>query len=86
MIDRIKFQNNLTITMANTKVKDKKIGNWLGAVSYMSTKIIKVFGVKKGNKNQGRGSNGRRILEVEVCGRGHGGRGLGNGWGGRGRC
>ena len=61
LIDGIKVQNKLTITLAKTKGKDNKIGNWLGAVSYMSIKVIKVFGAKKGNKNQGHGSNGRNI-------------------------
>ena len=61
LIDRNQVQNNLTIMLYKTKFKDDKIGNWLGDVSYMSTKVTESFGVAKGNKNQGRRSNGRRI-------------------------
>ena len=35
LIGGIQVQNNLTIALAKTKVKDDKLGNWLGAVSYM---------------------------------------------------
>ena len=52
LIDGIQVQNNLTITLAKTKVKDYKLGNWLGDVSYMSTKVTEAFGVAKGNKHQ----------------------------------
>ena len=61
--------------MATTKVKDNKLGNWVGAVSYMSTKVFGVFGVTKDNKNQGRWGNSERISSVEVLVRGQGGRG-----------
>ena len=52
LIDGIQVQNNLTITLAKTKVKDDKLVNWLGAVSYMATKVTEAFGVAKANKNQ----------------------------------
>ena len=55
----------MTITLDNTKVKYNKIGNWFGAMSYMATKVTKVFVVAKGNKNKRRGSSRRRISEVE---------------------
>ena len=35
MVDGIQVQNNMTITLANTNIKDNKLGNWLGVVSYM---------------------------------------------------
>ena len=75
LIDDIQVQNNLTITLSNTKVKDDKPGNWFGALSYMSRKFTKAFRAAKGNNNQGRGSNGIRISAVEVRGQGRGGRG-----------
>ena len=37
--------------LANTKVKDNKVGNWIGNVSHMATKVTKVFVVAKANKN-----------------------------------
>ena len=49
LIDWIHVQNNLTINMAKTKVKDNKIGSWLGAVSYMEIKSSEVFEVAKDN-------------------------------------
>ena len=52
LINGIKTEINLNITLANTKVKNNKLGNWIGAVSYMATKITKAFGFKKDNKNQ----------------------------------
>ena len=64
LVDGIQIQNNLIITLAKTKVKEYKLGNWLGAVSYMETKVTEAFRVAKGNKNQGHGSNGRSISEV----------------------
>ena len=51
--------------MAKTKVKDNKIGNWLGDVSYMATNSSEVFGVAKDNKDQVRGVNSERISAVE---------------------
>ena len=57
----IKVHNKLIITLSRTKVKDEKPGNWLGAVSYMETKVTEDFGVEKGNRNQGHGDNNRRI-------------------------
>ena len=75
LIDVIQVQNNLTITLANTKVKDDKLGNCLVYVSYMATNVTKAFGVANGNKNQRRGINGRRISVVEVLRQGRGGRG-----------
>ena len=50
--------------LAKTKVRDNKIGNCLGAVSYMAINISEDFGVAKANKNQGRGGNSERISEV----------------------
>ena len=43
LIDGIHVQNNLTINLDYTKVKDNKIGTWLGAVSYMATKSSEVL-------------------------------------------
>ena len=74
LIDWIQIQNNLTITLDKTKSNDDKLGNWIGAVSYMATKVTETFGVAKDNKNQGRGDNGQRILEVDGRRRGRGGR------------
>ena len=59
LIDGIQVQNNLGVMMAKTKVKDYKLGNWLGAVSYMTTKVTEAFGVAKDNKNQGHRGNGK---------------------------
>ena len=83
LIDGIHVQNNLTINLDYTKVNDNKIGTWLGAVSYMATKISEDFGVATVNKNQGRGGNSERISAVEGLGQGNGGRGkdLGQGRG-----
>ena len=53
LIYGIQVQNNLTTMLSKTKVKDNKLGNWLGAVSYMETKVTEAFRVAKGNKNQG---------------------------------
>ena len=75
LIDRIQVQNNLTITLAKTKVKDDKLGNWIGAVSYMVNKVTEALGVVNGNKNQGSGGNSRRISAVEGRGKGCGGKG-----------
>ena len=75
LIGGIHVQNNLTMNMAKTKVKDNKIDHWLGAVSYMATNSSEVFGVAKDNKNQGRGGIIERISAVEGLGRGRGGRG-----------
>ena len=75
LIDGIQVQNNLTIKLVDTKVKENKFGNWLGTVSCMETKVSKAFRVAKGNKNQGRKINNRRVSAYEVHGRGHGGRG-----------
>ena len=58
LIYLIQIQNNLTITLDKTKSNDDKLGNWIGAVSYMATKVTETFGVAKDNKNQGRGENG----------------------------
>ena len=52
LIDGIQVQNNLNITLAKTKVKDDKLVNWLGAVSYMATKVTEAFRVAKANENQ----------------------------------
>ena len=65
LIDGIQVQNNLTITLAKTKVKDDKLGNWIGAVSYMEIKVTEYFGVAKVNNSQEHGGNGRRISAVE---------------------
>ena len=81
LIDGIHVQNNLTINLDYTKVKDNKIGTWLGAVSYMATKSSEVFGFVKDNKNQGRGGNIERISAVEGIGRGRGGKGRDRGQG-----
>ena len=85
LIDGIQVQNNLTITLANTKVKDNKLVNWLGNLSYMETKVTKALRVVKGKKNQRRGSNSRRMSAIEFLGRGRGGIGWGRGWVFRGR-
>ena len=74
LIDGIQVKNNLIITLAKTKVKEYKLGNWIGVVSYMETKVAKSFRFAKGNKNQVHGSNGRRFSAVEVRGRGCGSR------------
>ena len=39
----IQVQNNPTITLDKTKVKEKKLSNWLGAVSYTATKVTEAF-------------------------------------------
>ena len=52
LINGIQVKNNMTITLANTKVKDKKFGNWICAVSYMAIQVTEAFGVAKDNKNQ----------------------------------
>ena len=77
LIDGIQVHNNMTIMLAKTKVKEDKLRTWIGAVSYMATKVTEDFGFAKGNKNQGRGGNRRRISEVEGRGRGRDGRGRG---------
>ena len=78
LIDGIQVQNNLTITLAKTKFKDENIGNFLGAVSYMATKVNETFRVTKDNKNQVRGGNTIIISEVEGHGRVCGVRGRGH--------
>ena len=65
LIDGIQVQNNLTITLAKTKIKDDKFGNCLGAVSYVATKVNEALGVVKDNKDQGRRGNWRRVSAVE---------------------
>ena len=52
LIAGIQVQKNPTIMLANTKVKDDKLGNWLVAMYYMETKVTEAFGVAKDNKNQ----------------------------------
>ena len=66
LIDEIQVQNNLTITLAKTKINEDKLRNLLGAVSYMATKVTEAFGVEKYKKNQRHGYNKRRISAVEV--------------------
>ena len=58
--------------LATTKVKDNKLIIWVGAMSYMATKVFEVFGVAKDNKNQGLGGNSGSISSVKglVWGRG----------------
>ena len=51
LINGIQANNNLTITLTKTKIKDDRLGNWLGAVSYMATKVTESFRVAKDNKN-----------------------------------
>ena len=51
LIDGIQHQNNMTIMLAKTNIKDDKLVNWLGAVSYIATKVTKSFVVAKYNKN-----------------------------------
>ena len=75
LIDGIQFQNNLTITLANMKIKDDKLGNWIGAMYCMENKVADAFGVAKENKNQWCGGNRIRISEIEGCRQGRGGRG-----------
>ena len=79
LIDGIQVQNNLTITLAKTKVKYDKLGNWLGAVSYMATKVTESFGVVKSKKNQVHRSNSRRISSFEGRVEVRGGRRCGRG-------
>ena len=74
----------MTIMLANTKIKNNKLVNFPGAMSYMETKVTEFFRVAKDNKNQGRGGKRIRILSVEVHGRGRGSIGQGHGLG-RGR-
>ena len=57
--------------ISKTKVKDNKLGNWVGA----ATKVSGIFVVTKDNKNKGRGGNIGRISAVEVLVRGHGRKG-----------
>ena len=85
LIEGVQVQNNLTRTMAMTKVKDDKLGNWFGAVSYMETKVTEALRVANGNKNQGRRGNVRRISEVDGRGQGYVSIGQGRDWGGQGR-
>ena len=75
LIGGIHVQNNLTINMGKTKVKENKIGNWLSAVSYMTTKSSEVFRFVKDNKNQVHGVNIESVSAVESLGRGRGVRG-----------
>ena len=75
LIDGIQVLNQLIITLAKTKVKDDKLGNWLGAVSYMATKITESFGVAMSNKNKESEGKYVRISAVEVHRKDPGGRG-----------
>ena len=84
LIYGIQVHDNLNITLAKTKFKDDKLGNCIGAVSYMATKVTEFFVFAKGKNNQGCGGDGRRISAVEGHGQGHGGRGKSRGRG-RGR-
>ena len=59
LIYGIQVHDNLNITLAKTKFKDDKLGNCIGAVSYMTTKVTEAFGVAKNNKNQGHRGNGK---------------------------
>ena len=52
LINGIQVQNNLTIKLENTKVKDNKLVNWLDYMYYISTKVTEAFRVAKYNKNQ----------------------------------
>ena len=83
LIDRNQIQNNMEITLAKTKVKDYKLGNWIDSVSYMETNVTEAFRVAKDNKKQGRRGNRINISSVEGRGKGRGsrGRGLGQGRG-----
>ena len=64
LINGIQVQINLNITLAKTKVKNNKLGNCIGTVSYMTTKVAEAFGVAKDSKNQGHGGNGISISSV----------------------
>ena len=51
LIYGIQVQNNLNITLTKNKIKDYKLGNWLGAVSYLANKVTEAFIVAKDNNN-----------------------------------
>ena len=43
LINEIQVQNNFTIMLDNSNIKDDKLGNLLGAVSYMLNKVTEAF-------------------------------------------
>ena len=88
MLDGINVSNSMIITMAKSHVTDVLLGDWMGAVQYMSTKVTLEFPPTSSKKRKfggGRGGDSRRISQAgRGRGQGRGGRG-GRGRGGRGR-
>ena len=88
MLDGINVSNSIIITMAKSHVTDNLLGDWMGAVQYMSTKVTLEFPPTNSTKKRKFGGDGRRISQAgrgRGQGRGRGGRGRGRGGRGRGR-
>ena len=43
MLDGMNVNNSIIITMVKSHVTDNLLGNWMGAVQYMSTKVTLEF-------------------------------------------
>ena len=81
LLDRIKTPTNTVVGMAVNHTENNLIGDWMGAMSYLSRTMAKVFPEKDRNKLH----KARRASEVD-SGRGRGGRRRERGRGrGRGR-
>ena len=83
MIDCIRVQGQILITLANNHIQNHLMGDWIGAVSHMPTKLAMTFLPKASNKRKARGGDPRRILETGRGDKGRGGRGRGGRDGGR---
>ena len=83
MMDGVQVQGQILITLAKDHIQNHLMGDWIGAVSHMSTKIAMAFPPKAGLKYKARGGDPRKISEAGQ-GRGRGGKGRG-GRDGRGR-
>lgn len=89
MLKGILVADSMIITMAKSHVMDHLLGNWTGAVQYMSTKVSQEFpprasGQKRKARDQRRVSQAGRGRDGRGRGRGRGGRdGRGRGRGGR---
>ena len=90
MLDGIRVKQCMPITFGKEFVTNNLMGDWLGAIAHMSSKVIEAFPPRSNNKRPGHDGT-RRTSEAKRGrgdGRGRGGRGRGGpgrGHGGRGR-
>ena len=84
MLDGIQVSNALTIYMAKAHLLDNLLGDWMGSVSYISSKVAIQLPPRSGGGIKRKGDRrvskfdskkGSGISRGRGCGRGRGGRG-----------